>query len=348
MAQQFNPTTAKLIGDPVVIGEPVDSSNGAGLFSASATGALAYRGPARGEGFARLTWFDRQGRLVSVAGDLVYNTVSLSHDGGRAAADNSRAFADSSNLWLIQFPRGLGTQLTFGPGAPNSPVWSPDGSQVVYASRKDGPGDLYRKASSGAGEEEALFKSAQAKYPDDWSRDGRFLLFSSVDPKTKSDLWILPLSAGGTVAGMPTRFLRTDAYESEGVFSPDTRWIAYQSDESGMTEIYVRPFPAASGQWQISHGGGYQARWRSDGKELFYLSGEGQLMAVDIATSPSFQPGVAKTLFQTRIVGGGPTQVSHRWDVSADGQRFLINTVGPVSNSPPVTVVLNWEAGLKR
>jgi eukaryotic-like serine/threonine-protein kinase len=226
------------------------------------------------------------------------------------------------------------------------PVWSPDGSRIAFVSGRGGVSYLFEKISSGASDEAPLLQSSEPKYLYDWSRDGRFLLYSSVDPQTGFDLWVLPLSGDRK----PSPFLKTRFRESQGQFSPDSRWIAYVSDESGAPEIYVRPFgpsSGSSGKWQISSGGGSGPRWRRDGQELFYFSGR-KLMSVEVTAGPGFQAGVLKPLFEATVVAGGSNLDYHYWDVTADGKRFLINTQATESASAPITVVVNWAAGLKK
>ncbi|HKV80224.1 MAG TPA: hypothetical protein VJP02_18895 [Candidatus Sulfotelmatobacter sp.] len=190
------------------------------------------------------------------------------------------------------------------------------------------------------------------KLPNDWSRDGRFLLYTQQDPQTHADLWVLPLAGDGTPSGTAAPFANTAFSEEQGRFSPDTRWIAYASDESGRSEIYIQPFPAPSNggsKTPISRDGGSQPRWRRDGKELFYSSPDGKLMAVDVTEGPIFKVGTPRTLFQVPV-----SQIGHNegglqvlgWDVAPDGKRFLIDTA--TTSSESVTVVLNWTAELKK
>jgi eukaryotic-like serine/threonine-protein kinase len=330
----------ELSGEAVPVAENIGSNNANAWFSASTTGVLAYR---TGVGFGQstqLAWFDRQGKLLGTAGEPAsYDTVSLSPDGIRAAADR-RDLGTRRAIWLYEFARGVSTRLTFDTVDGYAPVWSPDGSRIVFLSGRT----LYQKVSSGAGNEEVLLKSNNAIGLSDWSRDGRFLLYSEEDPKTGWDLWVLPLD--GDRKPMP--YLRTAFPETQGVFSPDARWVAYRSAESGSSEIYVRPFPASSGgKWMVSKGGGSQPRWRRDGKELFYVSPDGTLMSVDVTASPAFRPGVPRSLFQTNMRSS--TNL-FRYDVTADGQRFLINasTAATAASSAPITVVFNWQAGLRK
>jgi Tol biopolymer transport system component len=284
-----------------------------------------------------------------------FNTVALSPDGTRAAVSRAVALGGSGDLWMHVFARGTSTRFTSDPTNEYMAVWSPDGNRIAFSSSRDQYYNLYLKAASGAGNESELLKSSEHKYAYDWSSDGRFLLYGVTDPKSlKLTLWTVPLSGDPK----PASYLNTQFNQHQAQFSPDGRWIAYSSDETGRNEIYVQPFPTASGgKWPVSTEGGTQPRWRRDnGKELFYVSADSRLMAVDVSTttvsgSPVFHAGVPKALFPAPIFGGGAVTVQYRYDVTSDGKRFLINTVAgaatPASASP-ITVVLNWTAGLKK
>ena len=351
MAQPFDSGRLQLAGEPIAVAEQLGSSGFHGFFSVSPGGALAYRTGAQAAGF-QLTWFDRQGKTQGTFGDLSPDRgIALSADGARAAVRDAIS-TGPGDIWTLDFARGVRTRFTFrqSPGSP--PVWSPDGSRIAFAA-----GNLedtvYEKASSGAGDErELLKKPGEIKIPTSWSRDGRFLLYNTFTvPRTGQDLWVLPLEGDRK----PVLLLGTEFNEREGSFSPDMRWIAYTSSESGRAEVYVRPFTASGasgssaapslgeGKWQISKDGGGLAKWRADGKELIFRAPNGSPMAVDVtATGVAFQAGVPKQLFAM------PPNVGD-WDVTADGKRFLA-AVPPVQQTAqtPITVVLNWEAGLKR
>ena len=364
MAQPFDTPRLAPTGEPVPVAERVGSIRDIGDFAVSTNGVLAYRSGS-GQG-TQFSWFDRQGKILGTAGNpsLYYtpDPLALSPDGTRVATQHRDPRTGNLDVWVLDIARNTSTRFTFNPGVNGFPVWSPDGSRIAFASNRDGPSNLYQKISSGAGEEEALLSSDDhpqsdlqgrvvSKIPNDWSHDGRFLLYCDINPKTKFDLWVLPLSGNRK----PIPFLRTEFSETEGQFSPNERWIAYRSDESGKPEIYVRPFPAAAGgggQWMISNGGGTQPRWRRDGKELFYFSGEGTLMSVEVATSAVFKASIPKRLFDTRILAGDTPVLfgspALYWDVASDGKRFLINTATAESGSEPITVVQNWTAGLKK
>jgi Tol biopolymer transport system component len=350
MAQPFDADRLKLTGEPVPVAEHVGTVNFNGFFSISANGTLAYR--AGGSNANRqLTWFDRQGKQSGTAFEPgPYLDLSLSPDGTRAAILRGPN-TDTSDIWLHDFTRTVSTRVTFDVNAGETlagkgPVWSPDGTRIAFASHRNGPFDLLERSSSGAGNEVVLVHSDSNKSPDDWSRDGRFLLYSENNAKTSYDLMVLPLEGNDR---KPVPLLNTTFIEGDGSFSPDTRWFAYSANDSGRLEVYVQPFTPpgagsapATGKWQISRDGGRRPKWRADGKELIFRAPNGSPMAVDISTSPAFQAGIPKPLF-TMPAGAG------NWDVTADGKRFLAAVPQAQQNtSTPITVVLNWEAGLKK
>ena len=346
MTQAFDNRRLELVGEPVPVAEQVRNTNTVqGRFGVSTSGVLAYQTGAEGGGTS-LTWYDRQGKALGAAAEpAAYGSVALSPDGRRIAVSRAGTRGANVDIWLVEFARAASTRFTFDPARDYAPVWSPDGTRIVFRSERIGLGDLYQETASGAGSDEVLLKSQEPKTPDDWSRDGRFLLYSVGDPKTKNDLWILPLQGDRK----PVPYLKTEFNEAQGQFSPDGRFVAYRSDESGRSEIYVQPFPLTSGgggKWMVSRGGGTQPRWRRDGKELFYIANDQAVMAVDVSTSPAFKAGIPQALFERTIL---PDDRNFRWDVTADGKRFLLNTVEAETStsSSPITVVLNWQAGLK-
>lgn len=357
VAQPFDMERMNLTGNTVpLLGQVQVGTNSAyAFFSASSNGVLAYRSGIFAN--TRLTWYDRQGEVVGMAGEPAqYIQIELSPDDTQIAIARRDPLAvdkggqnGNIDIWLRELARGISTRFTFDLGAERMPMWSPDGSTIAFTSDRDGPYNLYQKPSSGAGNDEALLKSGEDKFLQDWSPDGRFLLYATQSHGTGLDLWVLPLTGDNH---KPSLYLKTELNEDHARFSPDGRFVAYTSSESGKNEIYVRPFPAPlGGKWMISTDGGFQPRWRRNGKELFYVSANAMLMAVEVNLSPVFKAGIPKALFPVSYHGGdnGAT----RYDVTTDGQRFLINSMitAPTSGdptSPPMTVVLNWQASLKK
>jgi Tol biopolymer transport system component len=307
---------------------------------------LVYR--AGQSGGRQLTWYDRTGKsLGPVGAPGSYGTLSLSPDGKRVAFDRTDSSPVNVDVWVHDLAQGATNRFTFDPARDEQPVWSPDGSQIVWSSQRDGASNLYQKPSNLAGVETALLKSAEQKIPQDWSRDGRFLLYTVTHADANSDLWVLPLEGERN----PIPLLTTKFNEGQGRFSPDGRYIAYVSNESGTYEVYVRPFSAdgkVGGQQMISQGGGGQPQWRHDGKELFYITTDSKLVAVPVSTAPTFQrTGAPVALFTVPILGIS-FAYGQRWAAMPDGQKFLINSVRPEAASEPITVILNWMELLKK
>jgi hypothetical protein len=216
----------------------------------------------------------------------------------------------------------------------------------VYSSTGRDTFDLFERVVGGTSDRRLVVTSGTAKFADDWTRDGRYIMYETDDPKTKYDLWYLPLFGDRK----PKPYLQSEFNEAHARFSPDGRWVAYGSDEIGRTEIYVRPFPdAARGKWQVSTGGGDQPYWRGDGKELYYLAPDGNLMAVEVKTGDTFEPGVPASLFQTNVIPQGLVGSDrNQYVVTSDGQRFLVNSSPAQALFAPITVVFNWTAMLKK
>ncbi len=254
---------------------------------------------------------------------------------------------DSADVWVYDVARGARTRFTFD--AANlelAPVWSPDGQRIVFGSTRQGVTDLYVKSVLGTGAEELVLATGEAEQPISWSPDGRFLSFMRTGTEAAvygipptADVWVLPLFGDRT----PVAFLQTRFAEGHGRFSPDGRWMAYMSTETGRAEVYVAPFPGPGAKVPISTAGGTQPRWRRDGTEIFYVAGN-RLMAASVnGQGATFEVGAARPLFEIRPRSG----FGSFYDVSADGQRFLVNTIVE-STSTPITLVVNWPALLKK
>ena len=337
MAQPFDAQSGKLSGDAFPVAENVQEDPGffTAVFSVSEGGILAYQEGGGNAGRYQPAWFDRSGKqLESVGSPGNTYTPRLSHDNRRIGF----GLGDPGDIWLEDLARHVSTRLTFDPADDSDSIWSPDDTRIVFSSQRSGAGDLYQKAASGTGSDELLFSSKNLKIPTDISPDGRYVLFFDLNPKTKWDLMVLSLPDRKV-----TPFLQTEFDETLGMFSPDGHWVAYMSNESGRFEIYVQPFPGPGGKWQVSTAGGTAPVWRRDGKELFYLTPDRKVMALRVKTGVTFEAEVAKPLFEAHIRNDPDRQ----YDVSNDGQRFLINAPLGEETSPPITLVQSWTALLR-
>lgn len=341
VAQPFDPKAMKTVGDPVPLAERIGTDSvGLATFSISREGTLAYR---TGDPGSRLMWTDRTGRELETLGDQgEYANPSLSRDGKRLAFNLTDKASRKNDIWVRDLDRGVNSRFTFGQGNNTVPLWSSDGNTIVFTSARSGAGDLYQKAANGQGEETLLLKSDQLKIATDWSRDGQSIVYQTFDPKSNWDVWVLPTSGDRK----PIPAVVTGFTETNGALSPDGRFIAYRSDESGINEIYVQTFPKGTGKWQISTAGGNDPVWRADGKEIFYRASDQRLMSVDLRIGETLQAGVPQVLFPARINVIGT--VRNRYVGTGDGQRFLF--IAPLGRDAmaPTTVVLNWDAELKR
>ena len=352
VAQPFDSGRLQIAGEPSPIAERVGHNwlHARAAFSVSETGVLVHRG-ADDDLNTELAWFDRGGKqLASVGAPGPYRRLSLSPDEKKVALERADFQARTADIWLIDVARGIESRFTFDPGLDILPVWSPDGSRIVFGASRGGPPILYQKASSGAGSEELLIQSGTVNHPTDWSRDGRFIVYANLDRQKQWDLWILPGVEGTPGDRKPFPFLQTNFSEHYARFSPNGRWLAYASDESGKWEVYVQPFPKPGRKSQISTAGGTQPQWRRDGKELFYLAADRKLMAAAVTEGATFEAGAPRMLFQTRMPAPfGQTRFGgSSYAVAADGQRLLIVTEVTEATPAPATVLLNWMAQLRR
>lgn len=342
VAERFSLDRGELSGDPITVADSVffDTSH-ARLFSASATGLVAYR---RGTPTLQLTWFDRSGKALGNVGTpadnngYAWSNPRISPDGRRVAVH--RRVNSNMDIWISDGSHA--DRFTFAGGDSGQPVWSPDGSRIAFKAYRNGIGRIYVKRSDLTGTETALSDLPKQGdgYVTDWSPDGNFLLYHTSNLRTGYDLWTLPLGADRK----PWLFLQSRFDEKSGRFSPDGRWVAYMSNESGRSEIYVRAFAELGGEWQVSTEGGNFPAWRRDGKELYFVAPDSRIMAVPImVTGKTLQPGTPEALFPTRIYGGGldVNTGGSQFDVSADG-RFLVNTILDTTFLP-ITILQNWN-----
>ncbi len=348
LGQAFDAAHLEVRGQPFTVAEQVGRSTAFNVaVSASGTGMLAYAAAILQVG--RLTWLDRTGNsLGSVGPDGDYPDFRLSPNGATLAVSLVDPKIWNPDIWLIDLTRGSQSRITFGSAVNSSSVWSRDGARILFRTNRNGATELYAKSAGGGGNEDpVLNKEAQLAagiespnlVPSDWSPDGRYLIASLPDKTTGDDLWVVPLGNDKK----PVKFLGSPSDQMHGNFSPDGRFVAYTSNESGRFQVYVQTFPLSDRKWQVSTDGGYEPRWRADGREIYYLSDDRKLMAVSVAAGPSFD--VPKVLFQTHVPEGITSRRTH-YVPSRDGRRFLIYT--QTGNAPPnpITVVFNWQAEL--
>jgi serine/threonine protein kinase len=347
MAQPVDSESLQPAGDPFPISEELTASSdrtGYSLYSVSENGTLVYQTGGGATAERRLSWFDRAARELEPAGrpGVILN-FALSPDGKRIAV--SRRNSQFSDLWIQDLERGTESRFTSHASQNHTPVWAPDGERIVFSSGRSGRTDLYQKLVHGTAPEELFFEGNGAKYATDWSRDGKLLLFEWL-----GDVYALPLAGRKPVKVLGSQFL-----EQQPQLSPDGRWLAYASNESGRFEIYVQAFSIdsskpASDRWTISNAGGADPRWRGDGKELFYLSADGKLMSVEIqpAGGARFAAAPPRPLFEIPPLASQLRNSSFRYAVTADGKRFLVLMEPKNTPQPPLTVVVNWQAAIPK
>ena len=316
-------------------------------------GVLTYHAGGTLENNSKLTWMERSGKELGTLGDpATYYDERISPDGQKVAVSLFDNSARNIDLWIYEVARGLRTRFTFDPAFDRYPVWSPDGSRIVFGSSRRGQFDLWIKPASGAGTEELLHSTGMNLYPTDWSADGSYVLYWNPDPKTSGDVWALPMqsdpSAPSGAGRKPIAVVQTSYNEGDARFSPDGKWIAYVSNESGTDQVYVAPFPGPGGKWQISTTGGIRPLWRRDGREIVFLGTDDKIMAAEVgAPGSNFVVGPMRTLFPIRpqrFVTFYPAIYS----ANRDAQRFLVNTATAPTSAAPVVLVVNWTADLKK
>jgi hypothetical protein len=324
MAYPFDEARLKFRGE----GRPIRFAEQVRSFSVSGN-TLAYRGP---EIQAQLTWFDRHGKALGTVGEPAQGgPLSISPDGRKVI------LVRGPGVWLLDLERGTSMRFTFTGGRPTSAVWSPDGARIAFGVQQAGGSSILMKHVNGAGAGETMFRADQSLAVDSWSPDGRLILYEELDASGKSGIWQLPLQSDRK----PAAVLRSDFVVRSGRLSPDQRWMAYVSNETGRDEVYVQSFPGPSGKWMISSTGGTEPCWRRDAKELFFLSADRILMSVQIAgSSRGFDASIPRPLF--------PTRRGQWYAPAGDGGRFLVPMTPKDAEPPSIDVVLNWTQDLRR
>jgi Tol biopolymer transport system component len=340
VAHPFDADSGELTGEPMPLADNIGSTAvGLADFSASKDGTLAFRG---GESGGRLLqWMDRDGRGIGELGAVdEYRTYRLSPDEKRVATQIFDPESGQSDIWIHDLERGVASRFTFDPGSDVGPLWTADSRSVVFRGRRDDAFQLIRKDASGAGAPEVIMTTEQNVFPGDITTDGKYLAYMANGSDTSWDIWAMALDGSSD----PFPLLQSEFVEVRPSFSPDGRWIAYESSEAGQPEIYVRQFPGPSGQWQVSTDGGTDPRWSADGEEIFYIDSGGNLVSVPVETGETLRAGLPEPLFSPPLF---PTIQRERYVVTRDGERFLVLSTPSGEAVRPTTVVLNWHAGLE-
>ena len=340
MAQPFDIESLELTGEAVPVAEEVAwlPPYGNAAFSLSENGVLAYR--SGGSQKQQLTWVNRDGIKLGTLGEPgYYQNLELSRDDKRLAVGRIDSQTGKSDIWLVELSRGIASRLTSDPSDERFPIWSPDGHQILFSSDRRGKPDLYVRTLD-SGEEELIVDSPGRNFPRHWTRDGQFILFGWFI-RDSLDLWMLPLMG----EGKPKPILETPFSQWSARVSPDGRWLAYNSNESGRVEAYIQPFQTPGEKLRLSVNGSGPVSWRGDGKELFYLALDGTMMAVPIQAGDAMEPGIPQSLFQTGIA---TATVLRQFAVTEDGQRFLLLAPLPAESATAITVVLNWNVRLEQ
>jgi Tol biopolymer transport system component len=341
VAQPFDRRRYVLSGEPHTLSDEVLYTPlvDRAVFSVSG-GEVLVTQTGKGASLSQLTWFDRSGKPAGTVGKPAsYSNVRLSPDGRRVATDQTDPDGRKLDIWIHESSQGATTRLTFDPGADQTPIWSPDGKQILFSGNQRLGSQLYLKNADGSGSEEQVSDLGFGVFnPWDWSRDGKYILFGKGN-----ELWSISRPERETKPLLQAKWTVRNAQ-----FSPDGRWMVYASNETGSMEIYVSSFPSGNGKWQVSIGGGQEPKWRQDGKELFYLSADGKMMAVAVTMGASFKASSPVVLFQTHRRRPISFLDVFSYDVSGDGQRFLIAMKVDEANAAPLSILLNWASEMEK
>jgi Tol biopolymer transport system component len=342
VAQSLDLRRFVLTGEPHVLSDELlyFPSVDRAVFSVSG-GEVLVTQTGKGAFVSQLIWFDRSGKQTGTVGmPGAYKNLRLSPDGRRVVVDQTDRDGRNVDIWTIDPARGTTTRLTFDPSAHQAPVWSPDGRQILFTANRKLSMQFYLKNADGSGSEEevAQLDSVSQANVWDWSRDGKYVLV-----RKGNELWYLTWPEHAAKPLLQTKWTVRNAQ-----LSPDGRWLAYASNETGSMEVYVSPFLNGNGKWQVSSGGGQEPRWRRDGKELFYVAPDGKMMSAAVTAGASFEASSPVALFQTHRRQPISAQDVFSYDVSADGQRFLIITKVDEANAAPLSVFLNWTSQIEK
>jgi len=348
LAQEFDMGALALKGDPVTVLEQVSGVTNAALghFSVAKNGTLVFRTLSGNN--RQLTLYNRQGEIVGRPGERApFGTMKVSPDGSKAVVvQNDGRQQDNSDLWVVDLVNGTSARFTFDPGFDGQPVWSPDGRYIAWMGLRNKQMGLYRKAADGSGSDELVAAPQGFGNLTDWTHNGYFIFTMN------GDVYAMTADADASGNRTPIPVIQSPASERGAYVSPDNRWIAYMSNETGRDEVYVQPFSAggskASGKWMVSRGTRGMARWRGDSKELLFLNGEGSVVSVDVAPGAAFHTSPPKTLFQLPLELLSNQNPGTLADATRDAQRLLLVMPVQENSQRELAVVLNWQDGLKR
>jgi serine/threonine protein kinase len=343
VAQRFDIRTYSLSGEPHTVSDAVQyyPQTNFAVFTVGGNTLVAQSGAANGANSkSQLLWFDRHGKQIGSVGlPAQVANPKLSPDGLRVAVDQTDVDGRHVNVWIHDLNRDSAARLGFGPWLEQVIVWSPDGKQVIYTSNEKLYFSLYIKNSDGSGSADSFYDfGSPQQTPWDWSRDGKYLL-----GRKEFELWYITIADR-----QPHPLLKAASLIRNAQFSPDGKYVAYASSDTGLWEIYVSPFPGMGSKWQVSRGGGEEPRWRRDGKELFYLTPSGTLMSVAVSTGATFESSAPVSLFLTHPRQPVSAMDFFSYDITADGQKFLVNTKVETGTSAPLSVILNWQADIEK
>jgi Tol biopolymer transport system component len=342
VAQRFDTRSNTLTGDARVISDAAQyfPQTNFTVFAVAGNTLVTQTGAGHGTSKSQLAWFDRHGKQIGAVGppDLVANP-KLSPDGTRVAIDQTDTDGRHVNIWIRSLTGDAASRIGFGPGLEQVSVWSPDGKKVIYTSNERLMFSMFEKNSDGSGsEQDVLDFHVPFQGPWDWSRDGKYLLVRRSD-----ELWYMDMADRQTHPLLQSQSLIRNAQ-----FSPDGKFVAYASSETGTWEVYVSPFPGFGSKWQVSRGGGEEPRWRGDGKELFFMAPDGRVLASEVKTGGGFETGAPVALFQSHPRQPISAMDFFSYDVTNDGQKFLVNTKVDSSNAEPLSVILNWASEIEK
>jgi dipeptidyl aminopeptidase/acylaminoacyl peptidase len=342
VAQRFDLHSYALSGEPRIVSDAVQyfPQTNLAVFTVVGKTLVAQTSAGKGASKSQLIWFDRHGKQVDTVGppELVANP-KLSPDGRRVAVDQTDTDGRHVNIWIHELTSDAAARIGFGPWLEQVTVWSPDGKQVIYTANEKLFFSLYMKNADGSGSAQNIMDFGTPQQgPWDWSRDGKYVL-----ARKDRELWYMTMPDRQTHPLVQSQWLIRNAQ-----FSPDGKFVAYASSETGNWEVYVSPFPGFASKWQVSRGGGEEPRWRRDGKELYYLAPDGRLMAAEVKSGAGFEAGFPSGLFVTHTRQPISAMDFFSYDVTSDGQKFLVNTKVDTSNSAPLSVILNWSSEMEK